>query len=158
MALVYAVFADHARMKKIGAKTVKSLMPESAKNGVIRRGKHMKAKTFKNTCAQGDVMFIRKPDNFCIPSTAIAQKPEHDGTLIVTRSETLHHHTVLEKDCTLYQDAENPLLAWIKVNRPTVLEHQRPHDTHAPIKFAKGVYEVRRQREYTPEGWRRVVD
>ena len=48
--------------------------------------------------------------------------------------------------------------AWIKVNRPTVLEHQRPHDTHAPIKFAKGVYEVRRQREYTPEGWRRVAD
>lgn len=113
---------------------------------------------FNKVCAQGDVLFIRMNDDFRIPANAIKQEAESDGTLIVTRSETLHHHTVLERDCELFQDPANALLAWIKVNRPTVLEHQRPHDTHAPIKFAKGVYEVRRQREYTPEGWRRVAD
>ena len=53
---------------------------------------------------------------------------------------------------------DNPLVAWIKVNRPTALEHLRSHDTHEPIMFGPGIYEVRRQREYTPDGWRRVQD
>jgi hypothetical protein len=29
---------------------------------------------------------------------------------------------------------------------------------HEPIMFGVGIYEVRRQREYTPEGFRRVED
>ncbi len=113
---------------------------------------------FNKVCAQGDVLFIRMNDDFRIPANAIKQEAESDGTLIVTRSETLHHHTVLERDCELFQDPANALLAWIKVNRPTLLEHQRPYDTHEAIKFAPGNYEIRRQREYTPEGWRRVAD
>jgi hypothetical protein len=39
-----------------------------------------------------------------------------------------------------------------------VLEHLRPHDTHESIQFEPGIYHVRRQREYTPEGLRRVED
>lgn len=120
----------------------------------------MKAVNFKNICAQGDVL-IRKVS--AIPETAKLVAPEN-GAVIVTHSETGHDHImVLDRKTStpnveMFQDPENALLAWIKVNRPTVLEHQRPHDTHAPIKFAKGTYEVRRQREYTPEGWRRVAD
>lgn len=38
------------------------------------------------------------------------------------------------------------------------IEQKRPYDTHAPIMFEPGIYEVRRQREYTPEGFRRVED
>lgn len=53
---------------------------------------------------------------------------------------------------------DNPLIAWLEVNRPTALEHLRPHDTHEPIMFGPGIYEVRRQREYTPEGFRQVQD
>lgn len=115
-------------------------------------------KKFKTVCAQGDVLFRRMPDDFSIPANAIAQTPEADGTLIVTRSETLHHHTVLDRDCDLYQDADNPLIAWLKVNRPAKLVHQRPYDTHETIQFGKGIYEVRRQREYVPEGFRQVQD
>lgn len=120
----------------------------------------MKAKAFENICAQGDVL-IRKVS--AIPATAKPVAPEN-GAVIVTHSETGHDHVmVLDRksktpSVEMFQDPANALLAWIKVNRPTVLEHQRPHDTHAPIKFAKGVYEIRRQREYTPEGWRRVAD
>jgi len=32
------------------------------------------------------------------------------------------------------------------------------HPEHAPIIFIPGIYEVTRQREYRPEGWRYVSD
>ena len=40
----------------------------------------------------------------------------------------------------------------------TLLEHLRSFDTHETIKLPVGTFEIRRQREYTPEGWRRVED
>lgn len=120
----------------------------------------MKNVTFKNIGAQGDVLF-RRVD--AIPANATPVAPEN-GSLIVTHSETGHHHTMVmdrksgAPNVEMFQHPENALLAWIKVNRPSVLEHHRPFDTHAPIKFGRGIYEIRRQREYTPEGWRRVAD
>lgn len=118
-------------------------------------------KTFKNVCAQGDVMFRRVNE---VPASARAV-PAGNGRIVVTHSETGHHHVmVLDKKKTkmpaveMFQSADNPLLAWLKVNRPIALEHLRPHDTHEPIMFGVGVYEVRRQREHTPEGWRSVMD
>lgn len=115
---------------------------------------------FENICAQGDVL-IRKVG--AIPANVKPVAPEN-GAVIVTHSETGHHHLmVLDREMEtpsveMYQSTDNPLLAWLKVNRPTALEHQRPHDTHEAILFQPGIYEVRRQREYTPEGWRRVAD
>ena len=120
----------------------------------------MKAKAFENICAQGDVL-IRKVDSIPANATPVASE---NGAVIVTHSESGHNHLmVLDRksktpNVEMFHDPANALLAWIKVNRPTVLEHQRPHDTHAPILFQPGVYEVRRQREYTPEGFRRVED
>ncbi len=111
-------------------------------------------KTFKNICAQGDVL-IRAVA--AIPTTA-KLVPPCGAQVIVTHSETGHHHVMEADRVDMYCDAENPLLAWIKVNRPATLEHLRPHDTHEAIKFAPGNYEVRRQREYVPEGFRRVAD
>lgn len=118
-------------------------------------------KKFTSICAQGDVL-IRRVD--AVPADAAAVAPV-DGAIIVTHSETGHHHVmVLEKTKSkrpaveMFSAADNPLLAWIKVNRRTALEHRRPHDTHEPIMFEPGVYEVRRQREHTPEGWRQVAD
>lgn len=118
-----------------------------------------KMKTFKNSCAQGDVMFIRRVE---MPSNVVPVKPEN-GALIVTHSETGHHHVMVldrldDPAVEMFNDNDNALISWIKVNRPTPLEHLRPHDTHAPILFTPGIYEVRRQREYTPEGFRRVED
>lgn len=37
-------------------------------------------------------------------------------------------------------------------------ERERSFDTHESILLKGGTYEIRRQREYTPEGWRRVED
>lgn len=116
-------------------------------------------KTFENVCAQGDVM-LRRVD--AIPADA-KLLPAKDGMVVITHSETGHDHVmVLGRDdaepAVQMYGSDNPLLAWIKVNRPTELEHKRPFDTHEAILFPPGNYEVRRQREYTPEGWRRVED
>ena len=117
-------------------------------------------KTFETICAQGDVL-IRKID--ALPPIAKAVASEH-GRVVITHSETGHDHVmVLDRKrsttpAVQMYSGDNPLVAWIKVNRPTALEHMRPHDTHEPIMFGVGVYEIRRQREYTPEGWRQVQD
>ena len=118
-------------------------------------------KTFETTCAQGDVHFTRVPG---LPN-GVRPIPDNKGRVVVTHSETGHDHVmVLDKPALGNLPAvqmfggDNPLVAWLQVNRPTALEHLRPHDTHEPILFAPGVYEVRRQREYTPGGFRRVED
>lgn len=116
--------------------------------------------TFQDHCAQGDVYF-RKVG--AIPSDA-KEVAADKGRVVVTHSETGHDHVmVLDRkrsktpNVQMYA-GDNPLIAWIRVNRPTALTHLRKHDTHEPIMFGVGVYEVRRQREYSPEGWRRVQD
>lgn len=116
-------------------------------------------KTFQKVCAQGDVL-IRKVN--AIPTNVAPVHPV-DGAVIVTHSETGHHHVMVldradDPAVEMFSSTDNPLLAWIKVNRPTALDHKRPHDTHESILFEPGIYEVRRQREYTPEGWRQVAD
>jgi len=119
-------------------------------------------RTFKNVCAQGDVLF-RKVENF--PENECSKvKVGNKNELIITHSETGHNHVmtvdnVLDRPSVeLFNHKDNPLLAWIKVNKPTVLEHLRSFDTHEPIKFDEGVYEIRRQREYVAEGFRKAQD
>ena len=117
-------------------------------------------KTFDTICAQGDVLFRKVA---ALPN-GVNQVPATNGRIVVTHSETGHDHVmVLDHKRSKTPSVEmfagdNPLVAWIKVNRPTALEHLRSHDTHEPIMFGPGIYEVRRQREYTPDGWRRVQD
>lgn len=118
-------------------------------------------RTFEKAAAQGDVSFKRVE---AIPA-GLKEVSAMNGRLVITHSETGHDHVmVLDRPAADEPPAvemfagDNPLMAWIKVNRPTALTHLRPHDTHAPILFQPGNYEVRRQREYTPEGFRRVED
>lgn len=115
-------------------------------------------RTFKNTAAQGDVCFIRRDE---LPDNVFEVSPV-EGRIVVTHSETGHDHVMVldrsaEPAVRMY-GGDNPLVVWLAVNRPTALEHLRSHDTHEPILFEPGIYEVRRQREYTPEGFRRVED
>lgn len=116
-------------------------------------------KTFTNAAAQGDV-FFRRVDT--IPANVTEQKPNEKGEVVVTHSETGHNHVmVLDRDpepAVQMFNGDNPLISWLKVNRPTALEHQRQHHTHESIMFQPGMYEVRRQQEQRPEGWRRVAD
>lgn len=111
-------------------------------------------KTIKNMAAQGDVMFIRIEE---IPADAVKAETEC-GKYIVAHSETGHHHVVDSKNAQMLIDKTNSFIAYIKVLKPVEVEHKRSFDTHESIVLSPGNYQVRRQQEYTPEGFRRVAD
>jgi hypothetical protein len=111
-------------------------------------------KKVKKMAAQGDVMFI-KIDN--IPSDAIEAKAEK-GYLIVAHSETGHNHVIDCRNAQMLIDKTNNFIAYLKVSKPAEVEHKRSFDTHESLLLDPGNYEVRRQREYVAEGFRRVAD
>tara|TARA_R110000772_G_scaffold99174_1_gene198807 strand:- start:80759 stop:81097 length:339 start_codon:yes stop_codon:yes gene_type:complete len=111
-------------------------------------------KTFNKVCAQGDI-YIRKVDS--LPENAVEVKPE-GGFHIVTHSETGHHHVMEATKTRMFTLPDSVMDCLLVVNEPTTLDHLRDFDTHEPILFDEGTYHVRRQREYTPEGFRRVED
>lgn len=115
-------------------------------------------KVMNRVAAQGEA-FFRRVDS--IPEDAVEVKPEN-GVVIVAHSETGHHHVMEASGVKLMERTkdlpEGLRILHMIVEQPTVLEHLRPTDTHEPILFNPGTYEVRLQREYTPEGYRRVAD
>lgn len=111
-------------------------------------------KTFTTTCAQGDI-YIRKIEK--LPPNAMKADPTN-GMIIVTHSETGHHHVMDSDTVEMYRLPDSIMDCLLVVNNPTALRHLREHDTHEPIMFESGIYHVRRQREYTLEGFRRVED
>src|SRR5580700_1097494 len=108
----------------------------------------------KNPCFQGDLC-IRQVDR--LPDGLTAQSGK-EGYLILAHSETGHHHVVLERSAQLLIDQTNAFIAYLKVAEPCELEHLRSYDTHEPWALEPGIYELRRQREHVPEGWRPAED
>jgi len=101
---------------------------------------------------QGDLMFRRI--DALPPGLTASLGDEH----VVAHSETGHHHVALGG---AYYQSPDPLLAYLVTAKPTLVEHRRSTDTHQSLLLnghAEVVWEIRRQREYTPEGWRRVED
>jgi hypothetical protein len=116
-------------------------------------------KTFTNQAAQGDLL-IRRIDK--LPHNVKAIKAEA-GQYIVAHSETGHHHVIAECPGVELYGSDDPLVSYLRVIDATeqteaLLEHLRSWDTHESIKIGAGTYELRRQREHTLEGWRRVED
>ncbi len=111
-------------------------------------------KQFKKCAAQGD-LHITRIDK--LPDGVVIVSPEH-GKVIIGHSETGHHHVMEAKTVEMYRLPEEIYECFLVVKEATPLVHLREYDTHEPIMHAPGVYRVRRQREHTPEGWRRVAD
>lgn len=113
----------------------------------------------KKMAAQGDVLF-RKVKKIADGFAAVERK----GPIIVAHSETGHHHVIEIPGVTMHCRADSPLIAYLKMGddvRAFEVVHQRPWDTHDTLRCVGkpgDVWEVRRQREHTPEGWRRVQD
>lgn len=107
--------------------------------------------------AQGDVMLIPVAS---LPVAGHAPAKVENGAFIVTHSETGHHHVVMERPTVrMYQDTMDLFRSWLVIEGdPADLEHLRSTDTHETVRLDPGVWEVRRQREYAPEGWRRAAD
>lgn len=97
---------------------------------------------------QGDILFVRVNENE-IPEDAREQK---DG--VVAKGEvTGHHHRIKPGAVATLLVAAN-MAAWIRAKGDTDIVHEE-HDT---ITLPPGDWEVRRQREYEPAGWRQVAD
>jgi hypothetical protein len=111
-------------------------------------------KTFYTQAAQGDTLYLRVDE---LPAGVVPVVPEA-GRVVVAHSETGHHHVMEAEHVTMYRLPEEIYECFLHVKEPTELRHLRPHETHESILFSPGVYRVRRQREYVPEGWRRVED
>lgn len=114
-------------------------------------------KTFLNQAAQGDLL-IRRIES--LPQNVKVHQGSNDGYFIVAHSETGHHHVIEAKPGVEVFGGEDPLVAYLRVmdQVEVTLEHLREFDKHESLLIKGGTYEVRRQREYTPEGWRRVAD
>lgn len=120
-------------------------------------------RTFSQMAAQGDLVLRR------IDALPEGVKPTEaiDGKLVLAHSETGHNHVVLERPNVRQFSAMDELKALLDgkpasylvvENEPVDLIHERGFDTHETIRIEPGVYELRRQREYTPEGFRRAAD
>ncbi len=116
-------------------------------------------KTFTKCAAQGDLL-IRRIDT--IPADAKEIKAER-GQHVVAHSETGHDHVIAARPNVKLYGTGDPMVSYLEVIEATdaaetLLTHLRTFDTHETIKIPVGKFEIRRQREYTPEGWRRVED
>lgn len=115
----------------------------------------MQTHTVKFQAAQGDVLFERVST---IPESAIRE--EKNGDLVIAHSETGHNHSIhADTDAHLFREPSDPLTCYLRVESDFAdVVHCRPFDTHETLRLLQGCWKIKRQREYTPAGWRRVED
>lgn len=113
-------------------------------------------KKIENAAAQGDLMIRRVQ---ALPEGLKEEAPV-GGRLTVGHSETGHHHTVEARLGIRLFRSEQPLISFLVVegDEGVELTHQRSFDTHAPVGIPAGIFEIRHQQEFSPEGWRAVSD
>jgi hypothetical protein len=110
----------------------------------------------KAMAAQGDVLFRRVSE---LPKDAVERPRE--PRLVVAHSETGHHHAIDEPEVRVFtrRTGGDPMICYLSVDGLFAdVVHHRPHDTHATLRLPRGLWEVRRQREWSPEGQRPVLD
>ena len=108
----------------------------------------------KTMAAQGDVLFRRIAN---VPSGAVMQL--QSGRVIVGHSETGHHHAIEAAAVRYFSEPGSRTLAYLVIDDQFAdVVHHRPYDTHETLRLTKGFWEVRRQREWSPEGWQVVSD
>jgi hypothetical protein len=115
-------------------------------------------KKFTKIAAQGDMMIMRIET---LPSGLEEYKPEGNH-YVIAHSETGHNH-VMEKTAVKAYKRQNVTEAnifelFLDVGEESKIEHLRSFDTHETIVVPPGQYIVKRQREYTPQGFRRAQD
>ena len=115
--------------------------------------------SFRNVCAQGDLM-LRRIDK--LPNGITPAKIEN-GVYVVAHSETGANHEIQAKPNVKVFSSVDPLVSYLEVIEATdaaetLLEHLRSFDTHETIRIPPGIFEIRRQREWVPAGWRQVAD
>ena len=103
----------------------------------------------KKSYRQGDVLIVE-----CERVNGGEEVERENGRVVLAHGEaTGHAHAIASMDATLFMD-EATLNRYLDVRAPVVIEHEE----HGRIELPSGYYQVRRQREYRPEGLRNVAD
>ena len=110
---------------------------------------------------QGDVLLVARPLEFFGKRLSHEQGRVGSGILAMGEA-TGHKHVVVGG--LLYEDDEG-MFVEVEDGVPATIEHQKEDGAwtgeHGPIRIEPGLYEVRRQREWTEEDerkWRLVQD
>lgn len=112
-------------------------------------------KTFSKIAAQGDFLIIKIDE---LPKDITPVRSEGDK-FTIAHSETGHNHVMDATNVKAFELKKPDIYQmFLQIDEPTPIEHLRSFDTHEPILVPPGNYEIRRQREYTPEGFRRAQD
>jgi hypothetical protein len=104
---------------------------------------------------QGDVLLVSSEH---APTGTAVPVAREGGRLVLARGEaTGHAHAIASALAELFEERDGRLVLRV---RPGAAEVRLVHEEHAAIVLAPGVYEVIRQREYTPgaPGGIRYVD
>ena len=111
--------------------------------------------TVNDIAAQGDVLFRRISQ---LPDGVVEQPAAR--RIIVAHSETGHHHAIDAPTVRLFERLErDPMICFLSIDGEFAdVVHHRSHDTHSPLRLPRGLWEVRRQREWRAEGSFRVAD
>ena len=121
----------------------------AVRDGSERRAKHKGGNVESTIIRQGDVLLKRvqkKPNGL---------KEKSRGRIVLAEGEvTGHAHVLTASDVVLMEDPKTGEM-WLEVKSGDAL---LKHEEHAPHAVPMGIYEVVRQREYSPQEIRRVVD
>jgi hypothetical protein len=114
-------------------------------------------KTFTKMAAQGDFIIIRID---ALPhEDALTAVPPEQGTHVIAHSETGHNHVMDARSTRAFTPKKPDIYTlFLQVDEPTDIVHHRAWDTHDTLRVAPGSYMIKRQREYTPEGFRKAQD
>ncbi len=113
-------------------------------------------KAIKEIGAQGDLLLIKV--------ASLPKGAEQTEDLIVAHSETGHHHVAVGDVERFMMPGGDGMISYLVARGPAQIEHKRDWDTHEALDLlydkteGETVWEIRRQREWTPKGWRRVED
>ena len=97
--------------------------------------------------AQGDLNLFRVDD--------IPEAPETEDH-VLAHSETGHHHVIEGNAVRVFR--QDDFVSYVDTQETAKVVHLRGFDTHETVEVPPGKYRVTRQREYTPEGFRRAAD
>ena len=100
---------------------------------------------------QGDVLVIATPG--ILPSDARA-RPREQGRVVLAHGEATGHAHAISADVATLYDARDGKVYLQVTDIPVALLHEE----HAPVEVPPGLWEVRRQREYSPAEIRTVMD
>jgi hypothetical protein len=111
-------------------------------------------KTIQEIAAQGDVTFVKIAE---LPKGIKLQPAPVDSSangFVVAHSETGHHHVARLIGGAQFLVPQVPTsgsVAYLQSENEIDIDHLRDFDTHKSLKLSPGIWEVRRQREWSPE-------